>query len=226
MSVHLQREITSLKKAILALGAVIEEQVREAVRSVVDRDLDLATKVIDTDAEIDRTEVRIEEECLKVLALHQPVAVDLRFLVAVLKINNDLERIGDQAVNIAMRGAMLASKPRRCGPFGIPQMGAKTQIMLKNSLDALVNADVALAHAVRAADDEVDNLNRNTLIEVRDCIRENLDTLECAMRFLEVARNLERVGDLATNIAEDVIYMLEGQIVRHPYSYPNPKFDK
>ncbi len=216
MSVHLQREITNLKKSILTLGAKVEECVREAVKSFLERDRELAEKVIVADEEIDRTEVRIEEDCLKVLALYQPVAVDLRFLVAVLKINNDLERIGDQAVNIAQRAIRMDAKSQRCGSLHIPVIAAKTQAMLKKSLDALVNSDAVLAREVCAADDEVDDLNLQTLREVRGCIMEKPETVKDALRHLEVSRQLERTADLATNIAEDVIYMIEGEIIRHP----------
>jgi phosphate transport system protein len=216
MSVHLQREITNLKKSILTLGARVEECVREAVQSFLERDRGLAEKVIQADEEIDRTEVRIEEDCLKVMALYQPVAVDLRFLVAVLKINNDLERIGDQAVNIAQRAIRMDAKLQPFGSFHIPVIAVKTQAMLKKSLDALVNSDAALAREVCAADDEVDDLNLQTLREVRRCIMEKPETVKDALRHLEVSRQLERTADLATNIAEDVIYMIEGEIIRHP----------
>lgn len=222
MSLHLQREIMSLKKSILTLGGMVEEQVREAVRSFLQRDSKLAASVVESDEEIDRTEVRIEEECLKILALHQPVAVDLRFIVAVLKINNDLERIGDLAVNIAQRAARLAVKPQPCGPFHIPEMADKAQAMLKKSLDALVNSDAKLAREVCEADDEVDDLNRSTLQDVRGCILSDPQTVKDALRYLEVSRHLERTADLATNIAEDVIYMTEGEIIRHPTATRGP----
>lgn len=216
MSVHLQREIANLKKSILRLGALVEERVREAVKSFLERDPELAARVVESDMEIDRMEVGIEEDCLKILALHQPVAVDLRFIVAILKINNDLERIGDLAVTIATRAAHQVATPDVCGPFHVPEIADRVQSMLKRSLDALVNSDADLAREVLLADDAVDDLNRETLMEVRGCIMENINSLKSALRHLEVSRRLERIADQATNIAEDVIYMIEGQIVRHP----------
>jgi phosphate transport system protein len=215
MPVHLQREIANLKKKILALGSVVEERVRQAVQAVGRRDEAQAQKIIEADTEIDRMEVEIEEECLKVLALYQPVAVDLRFIVSVLKINNDLERIGDLAVNIAERAIFLASQPRQYDPLDIPEISEKVQVMLKKSLDALVNADLDLAREVCAADDEVDDLNRGMHDKVRAEIRGNIDVLQGASQLLDVSRFLERIADQATNIAEDVIYMVEGEIIRH-----------
>jgi len=216
MSVHLQREISNLKKSILTLGATVEERLREAVFSVVNRNRERAERVVEADVEIDRIEVRIEEECLKILALYQPVAIDLRFIVAVLKINNDLERIGDLAANIAKSGSFIASEPGVCGLFHIPEMSQKAQAMLANSLDALVNSDTERARKVCADDDEVDELLRDSYSLVWEGVSADIKTLRCASRHLDVSRHLERIADLATNIAEDVIYMIEGQIIRHP----------
>ncbi len=215
MAVHLQREIANLKKQILALGSVVEERVRQAVQAVGRRDEAQAQMIVDADTEIDLMEVEIEEECLKVLALYQPVAVDLRFIVSVLKINNDLERIGDLAVNIAERAIFLASQPRLYDPLDIPEISEKVQGMLKKSLDALVNADLDLAREVCLADDEVDNLNRGMHEKVRAEIRRDIEVLQGASQLLDVSRFLERIADQATNIAEDVIYMVEGRIIRH-----------
>jgi len=157
----------------------------------------------------------MEEECLKVLALHQPVAVDLRLLVAVLKINNDLERIGDLAVNIARRAHFLASHPQVEAPFDLPGMARMTQAMLHDSLDAVVSMDTALARRVCEADDEVDATHRQTYGLVRDEIRAHPEQVDALTQILSTSHHLERIGDLATNIAEDVIYMAEGRIVRH-----------
>jgi len=215
MSIHLQREIDSLKKKLLALSALVEEQLRRAVMSVQTRDDLLAGKVIDGDVEIDHREVEVEEDCLKILALHQPVAVDLRLIVAVLKINNDLERIGDLAVNIAERSAFLAER-RECEvPAELPEMVEKAQLMLQGSLNALVNADVVLAHKVCTDDDDVDDINRTIYERIKSDIRENTDDLDSMIHLLGIARHIERIADLATNIAEDVIYMVDGEIVRH-----------
>ena len=215
MSRHLQIETEKLKKAILSLCATVEENVRSAVRAIEERDEALAKEVIRSDVEIDQREVEVEEECLKILALHQPVAIDLRFIVAVLKINSDLERIGDLAVNIAERVSFLASTERVPVPFDFGDMAEKTESMLKRSLDALVNMDSSLARGVCADDDEVDALNRKMYDEVKAAIRESPDRLESLIHFMSVSHDLERIADHATNIAEDVIYMTEAKIIRH-----------
>jgi phosphate transport system protein len=215
MTLHFERELERLKKSILSLGAMVEERVRMAIKAMETRDRKLAKKVIEADDEIDQMEVDVEEECLKILALHQPVAIDLRFIVAVIKINNDLERIGDIAVNIAERAAFLATQAKVDIPFDFAGMAEKTQSMLKKSLDALVNMDADLAWEVGAADDEVDAINRDMYLQVQDGIRKDIDKMECLIHLLQASRHLERIADHATNIAEDVIYMINGEIVRH-----------
>jgi len=212
---HLQRALDKLKRSIYSLSGMVEESVRDAVRALDRRDSRLAQKVIDADLEIDHAEVDVEEECLKILALHQPVAIDLRFIVAVLKINNDLERIGDLAVNIAERAQFLATHEKVDIPFDFAGMAEKAQAMVKQSLDALVNLDAGAALAVCAADDEVDAMNRQMYLQVGEGIREHPDQVESLTHLLSVSRHLERIADHATNIAEDVIYMVRGEIVRH-----------
>lgn len=215
MTTHLQREIEGLKKKILQMGAQVEESVRCAVDALITRDPKLAEEVIGSDEAMDQLEVEIEEECLKILALHQPVAIDLRYVIAVLKINNDLERIGDLAVNIAERAVYLSTH----APIGLPLdfrgMVKITQQMLKESLDSLVNLDTHIARNVRASDDEVDELNRHMYALLEDYMREHPDRIAESLHLLSAARHLERMADQATNIAEDVIYMVEGEIVRH-----------
>jgi phosphate transport system protein len=215
MPVHLQREIENLKKKILSLGAKVETAVREAALSLETGDASLAQRIIENDFEIDQAEVEVEEDCLKILALHQPVAIDLRFIVAVLKINNDLERIGDLAVNIAERAVFLATQPRVSVSLDFTGMAQKTQLMLKKSLDALVNLSVAIANEVCTYDDEIDAMNRRMYIVVQEAIRTYPEQLGSLIHLLSVSRHLERIADHATNIAEDVIYMIEGKIVRH-----------
>ena len=215
MSGHLQREIDNLKKKLLALGAFVEEDVQKAVTAISERNAAAAREVIESDPEIDKMEIDIEEDCLKVLALHQPVAIDLRFIVAVLKINNDLERIGDLAVNIAERAAFLATQERVDIPFDFVGMASKAKTMLARSLDALINGDTELAHSVCAADDEVDQINREMYYQIQDGIRNSPEQMVCLLHLLSVSRHLERIADHATNIAEDVIYMIAGEIVRH-----------
>jgi phosphate transport system protein len=215
MSVHLQREIERVKKGILALCAIVEDQVQMAVRALLDRDVNLAHQVEERDKDIDQREVEVEEECLKILALHQPVAVDLRFIVAAMKINNDLERIGDLAVNIARKAASFAEETQMAMPFDIAGMWDKTQSMLRDSIDALVNMDAALAAEVCRRDDEVDRIKYEIRVGVEEQIRRQPEHVRPLMRLLAVSRNLERIADCATNIAEDVIYMSEGRIIRH-----------
>ena len=215
MPKHLQREIENLKKKILSLGARIETTVHEVIRSIDERDAALAQNIIDDDIQIDDFEVEVEEDCLKILALHQPVAIDLRFIVAVLKINNDLERIGDLAVNIAERSVFLASVQQVSVAFDFARMSKKTESMLNRSLDALVNMSSELAHEVCADDDEVDSINRQMYLKIQEAIQKHPDQIASLIHLLSVSRHLERIADHATNIAEDVIYMIEGKIVRH-----------
>ncbi len=212
---HMQREIDKLKKKILGLSAVVEESVHRAVSAIERRDEKIAKKVIDSDFEIDHLEVDVEEDCLKILALHQPVAADLRFVIAVLKINNDLERIADLAVNISEQAAYLATQPKTPIPFDFPSMSEKAKLMLRQSMDALVNGDIQVARKVLIADDEVDAINRQMYDQVKNGIRRHPDQLDALIHLLSVSRHLERIADHATNIAEDVLYMIEGEIVRH-----------
>ncbi len=215
MTVHLKREIEKLKKMLISLCEVVEKSFLQAVQSIKTRDIELTRKVIEADVHIDHMEVDVEEECLKMLALYQPVAIDLRFIITALKINNDLERIGDLAVNIAERSQFLATQPQIDLPFDFGEMAKKTQSMLRKSLDALVNMDPELAYEVCAADDEVDAMNCRMFQIVQDEIRAHIEKAESLIHLLSVSRHLERVADHATNIAEDVIYMMEGKIVRH-----------
>jgi len=215
MTTHLIHELENLKRQTFSLVALVEDNLSFAVKAVKERDKTMALQVVARDTEIDRTEVVVEEECLKLLALHQPVAIDLRFIVAVLKLNNDLERIGDLAVNIAERAAFLSELPPVPVPFDFDTMAKKASQMLKKSLDALVNSDVATAIDVCLADDEVDAINRDMYEQVKAAICEHPEHIDALIHLLSVSRHLERVADHATNIAEDVIYLVEGRIVRH-----------
>ena len=215
MKRHLQRELDRLKKRILSLGAMVEERVRMAVKAIEARDGELAQKIIDKDYEIDEVEMEIEEECLKILALHQPVAVDLRFLSAVIKINNDLERIGDEAVNIAQRVGVIAKRKKLDIPFDYSAMADKTEAMLKRSLDAVVNMDLDMAVKVCLSDDEVDDFQNEAYDVIKQAINDHPDRVGYLINLLLISRHLERIADHATNIAEEVVYMIEGEIVRH-----------
>ncbi|MGD8676148.1 MAG: phosphate signaling complex protein PhoU [Desulfobacterales bacterium] len=209
------KELDNIKKMILSLGALVEERVRLAAEAVENKDAEAAQRIIKTDYEIDEMEVEIEEECLKVLALHQPVAIDLRFLIAVIKINNDLERIGDQAVNIAQRVSVLAKRNDKDFDFDYAQMAEKAETMLRMSLDALVNLDEDLASKVVTMDDEVDHIQKDAYDRIKTAIIENTDKIGYMINLLLISRHLERLADHATNIAEEVIYLVEGEIVRH-----------
>ncbi|HEY5315166.1 MAG TPA: phosphate signaling complex protein PhoU [Pirellulales bacterium] len=215
MSHHLFRQIEKLKQKILLVGTYVEESIAKAVDSLVNKDRELAASVIQADDEIDRLEVEVEEECLKTLALYQPVAADLRFVIAVLKINNDLERMGDLATNMAKRAIFLAQceQPELIGD--IRTMAVKAQSMVKNSLDALVNHDGKLARQVRENDDEVDALRDDIQAKVRRLMREQPEKFECWSKLNSASRHVERIADMATNVAEEVIYLVEGEIVRH-----------
>jgi phosphate transport system protein len=215
MAIHLIREIDKLKKMILSLAALVEESVNRAVKAVAERDLNLAQLVIESDHEIDKVEVDVEEECLKILALHQPVANDLRFIIAMLKINHDLERIGDLAVSVGERASTLAGLPRPDVDFDLLAMADKVQSMVAHSIDALINKDLTLARRIWMEDDEIDNMNRAMYQQVMQAIRKNPGQLDALLNVLSVARNLERIADHATNIAKDVIYLIQGDIVRH-----------
>ncbi len=215
MKWHLQREIDKLKKKILSLGAMVEERVRMAIEAHEKRDGDLARKIIDADREIDAIEVELEEECLKILALYQPVAVDLRFISAIIKINNDLERIGDEAVNIAERVENISKRPPVKVSFGFTIMAEKTEAMLKGSLDSLVNLDVDLAYKICLLDDEVDGINCSIYDKIKEAINRGPENTAYLINLFLISRHLERIADHATNIAEDVIYMIEGKISRH-----------
>jgi phosphate transport system protein len=215
MRVHFQREIDKLKRQILEMSAEVEKAVSESVRAVENRDVSLAAAVIEHESRTNAREVDVEEECLKILALHQPVAADLRYLVAVLNINRDLERIGDLAVHIAQGAQVLCEMPPVTIPTQLGEMAAKSQQMLKRVLDAFVNVDVAAAREIRLADAELDALNRAMAARLKAEITRNPALLEPLLKLMNIARHLERIGDHATNIAEDLLYLIEGKIVRH-----------
>lgn len=215
MSKILQREIQYLEQQLLGISSLAEGRVYRAIKSFEDRDIPAAEKVIADDLEIDRREVELEEACLKVLALHQPVAGDLRFIVALLKINNDLERVGDLATTVARRAISLARGPEVNAPFDLHRMAECAWSMVHDSLTALVDLDRDAARGVCAADKEVDAIHRRNLTRLEEAIRSDLPHLACYLAYMRVSRALERIADHATNIAEDVLYMLDGEIIRH-----------
>ena len=217
MGFRLQRQVEKLKEDILTLGAAVEEQLLQAVRAIENRDADLARQVIDADMKIDQMEVDFEEECLKILALYQPVAIDLRYIIAVLKINNDLERIGDLATNLARRARFFSKLHDVEMPDMFKEMALKSSAMLCKSLDALVKLNVELANEVCMADDEVDALHKNNYLLVHKGIERDPQRLDFYLNLFLTSSHLERIADQTTNIAEDVIYLIRGEIVRHSH---------
>jgi phosphate transport system protein len=217
MTRHFERQIDRLKEMLLIMGGMVEKSVDDAIRAIESRDAELARKVIAFDEEIDRMDVEIEEECLHTLALYNPVASDVRYVVAVLTINKDLERIGDLAVNLAEQAIYLSDETpvSSNAPFDLLGEGVRVRQMLKDCLDALVNRDTSLARRVLKADDEVDQIHSEMYRKVKEAIRQNpLDTSRY-IEMLNASRQLERIADHTVNIAEDVIYVVEGRIVRH-----------
>ncbi len=216
MTKQFHKELDKIKKRILSLGGIVEDRVRLSIKAIETRDTGIAKKIINGDYEIDEMEVDIEEDCLKILALYQPVAVDLRFITTVIKINNDLERIADETVNIARGVNYLSKKKQQLGfDFDFSEMLDKTQFMLKRSLDALVNLDTDIAAKVCILDDEVDKMNGEIHRLVKNAVKKNPEQGEHLINLLLISRHLERIADHATNIAEEVIYLVNGEIVRH-----------
>jgi len=215
MQRHFHEELDALKQTLLAMGGLVEDQIRRVMRALVERDDEQAKDVIARDREVNAYENEIDEKCVELLALHQPAAGDLRFLTTAMKIVTDLERIGDQAVNIAHRARELNNEPQLKPYIDLPRMAEKAQAMVKESLDAFVARDTALARRVRAEDEAVDALNHQIFRELLTFTMADPTTIPRAIRLILIARFLERVADHATNIAEMVIYLVESRMVRH-----------
>lgn len=216
MAKHLQRDLDNLKREILGVGTLVEEAIGKSLRLLKERNPALIDEVLEGDREIDEREVEVEEECLKVMALHQPMAADLRFVIAVLKVNNDLERMGDLAGNIARRSRHALMQPQATRPLvDFTTLGEKVMTMVHASLDALVRQDSALARDVCRMDEEIDQIHRKTYDLLKQRMRQDPETVEEAVNALTVSRSLERIADLATNVAEDVVFMVDGDVIRH-----------
>jgi phosphate transport system protein len=215
MAKHILRQIDLLKEKIVSVGALVDAAISEAVNAFSSGDATAARRVVERDRQIDRLEIEVEEECLKILALYQPAAGDLRFVIAVLKINNDLERTGDLAANIAKRVLFLVENPAPNVDVDFRAMAARAQSMVKDSLEALVQADIDLAYEVRRSDDILDDMRRQLHQQIRSAVRRMPEQTEPLLKLYAVAKHLERIGDMATSIAADVIYMVNGDIVRH-----------
>ncbi len=215
MSKHLQADLDQLKRELLHMGSMVEAAANKAIASIMQRDVRLAREVLEGDDAIDQRELDVEDRCLKILALHQPVASDLRFLVSTIKVNNDLERVGDLAQNIAERSLFLSSHPPIDVHIDFKHLLSSARGMLTASLDALVNEDAQLARRVCAQDSEVDELNRHMFVVLEELMQREPTSVARAVQTLSVARHLERIADLATNIAEDIVFMVEGEVIRH-----------
>jgi phosphate transport system protein len=215
MSKHLQRDLDNLHRDLLLMAASVEEAIQAALRALQHREPALARKVIEGDNVIDQEENHIEEACLKVLALHQPVAGDLRRVAAVLKINSELERMADLAEEIAERAQHLAQLPPVRVPAKLERMTDLTTAMVRMSLDAFIATDARLARAACRMDDEVDRYNVEVIDELIERMRQAPEMVEAGLSLFSATRHLERIADHATNIAEDVVYLVEGMIIRH-----------
>ena len=212
---HFHEELDALKQTLLAMGGLVEDQIRRVMRALIERDDDLAREVIERDRQVNAYDVEIDEKCVELLALHQPAAGDLRFITTAMKIVTDLERIGDQAVNIGQRAIELSREPQLKPYVDLPRMAERAERMVKESLDAFVSRDTTLARRVCAADAEVDALKEQIFRELLTFMMEDARTIQRAIRLILVSRFLERVADHATNIAEMVIYLVESKMVRH-----------
>ena len=212
---HFQEELENLKARLLAMGGLAEDRVRAAVRALVESDRAGVEKVLTGDHEINRLHIEIDDRCFKLLALYQPVAADLRAIISAVKINTDLERVGDLAVNIAQAAIRYATHPPVKKLIDIPRMATIAQSMLRDALDAFVRRDTALAQRVLDEDDKLDDLKTQIFRELLTYMLQDPTTIEPALDLILVSRHLERIGDHATNIAEDVIFIISARDVRH-----------
>ena len=215
MAKHLANDLDRLSREILTLGGCVEEMITKAVAALIERREDLAREVIASDDEVDEREVRVEEECLKILALHQPVAADLRFVIAALKVNNDLERMGDLAANIAARSIYLFNRDPLSAASQIVELATMVLRMVKLSLDSLISRDVRKAREVLDLDDEVDTAHYQMYKILQAEMFADPTTIKRGVSTMSISRNLERIADLSTNIAEDMVFMVEGEVIRH-----------
>jgi phosphate transport system protein len=218
MTKHFHRDLERLHDSILSMSALVEEMIDQAGRCLCDPATDEFEELRERDEEIDRREVQIEEECLKMLALHQPVAIDLRRITTVMKANNDLERIADLAVNIAERAHCLHQYPAFPLPRKLERMLSMATEMVRVALNAFVDFDARAAQRVGRDDDQVDQLNEEVIQELLELMQDRPETVVPAMHCFSASRHIERIADHATNIAEDVVYLVNGEIVRHRYA--------
>lgn len=212
---QLQRELDNLQRKLMVMASSVEEAIHMSIRALQHYDPELARQVMTSEDQIDEEETDVEEECLKILALHQPVAIDLRRIASILKINTDLERMGDLAEDIAERAIRLSQLPPLPVPPKLQRMTDLTTSMVRQSLDCFVSLDTNMARRICRLDDEVDSHNDTIIEELIRTMQESPDNVEAGLSLFSATRHLERIADHATNIAEDVVYLVEGEIVRH-----------
>ena len=222
MTKSMQEDMSLLKQRILRMGGMVEEATRNATVALTQRREDLARRVIESDDTIDMIELDVDEECLRILALHQPVAGDLRFITAAMKINNDLERIGDLACNVAERAIDLARRDSLALPLRFERMTEIVRGMLHDALDALVNRNGELARDVLERDVEINAIHKEHFTRLQDAMKASPENVEGAVDLLSASRQIERIGDQTKNIAEDVVFLVEGRVIRHQRPGPTP----
>lgn len=223
MERHFERELDSLKTMLMKMASMVEDNYANSIRAVLEKDKRIAEAVIHTDERVNALELEIDNAVVDILALQKPVASDLRLIIAALKINNDLERISDHAVNIAESALTLAGLPQLPSLLNIPSMAEKTRAMLRDALDSFLHMDPQLARTVCAQDDQVDDMNRSNAREVIGMIGSKAFPVEEALDLLRVSRNLERVADLATNIAEEVVFLAQARTIKHHAEEHRPR---
>ena len=215
MTHQFHEELQHLKETLLRMSGMVEQAISMSVHSLLDRDESVARKVIESDHGIDMLEIEIDEECLKLLALYQPVAIDLRFIASAMKINGELERMGDLAVNIAERALYLIRQPEISPGIDLKRMSDFAQKMVRDSLDALVRSDSKEARAICKSDDIIDDMNRQALKALVAHMEQNPEDVNRAVHLILITRHLERIGDQATNVCEEIVFMVEGKTIKH-----------
>jgi len=215
MDRHFQHELESLKTMLIKMGSVVEDNISNALQALLEQKGSLAQKVFENEDRINTLELEIDNAIFDLLALQQPVASDLRFIIASQKINNDLERIGDHAVNIAESDLNLMKIKPIDSLLELPKMAVTTKTMLRNALDSFILLDPKLAQTVLETDDQIDDLNRSMTVSVIELLKSDRHTIECGLEFIRISRNLERIADISTNIAEEVIFHTQARVVKH-----------
>jgi phosphate transport system protein len=215
MERHFQHELEGVKTNLIKMGSIVEENINNAIKAILERNAVLAEKVIESDERINTLEIEIDNAIIDMLALQQPVASDLRFIIAAQKINNDLERIGDHAVNLAESALTLQKSKKLESLLEIPQMVSATKLMLRYALDSFILLDPKMARKVLETDDQIDELNRSMTTKVIDLLKSDKQTIEPGLALIRISQNLERVADMATNIAEEVIFHTQALVVKH-----------